>query len=133
MFTLALTFWLSALNVRYRDVGHLLNIAILVWFWATPIVYPGALVQERLAGNPLVWAAYFLNPLASIIGGMQRALYGVVTPVGGEPPHPIGVLFDVSLGWLAGVMGIVLLASIVGLYFAWAYFFSRSGDFAEEL
>src|SRR4029450_6948540 len=37
--TVALSLWFSAWNVRYRDVGHLLNIALLVWFWATPIVY----------------------------------------------------------------------------------------------
>jgi len=55
--TLALTFWLAALNVRYRDVGHLLNIAILVWFWATPIVYPGYLVQQHIQDTPWLWAA----------------------------------------------------------------------------
>jgi ABC-2 type transport system permease protein len=131
--TLALTFWLAALNVRYRDVGHLLNIAILVWFWVTPIVYPGYLVQQRIQDTPWLWAAYFLNPLTSIIGGMQRAIYGVVMPVGGDPPKPVGVLFDVSLAWLAGVMAIVLVASIVALYFTWSYYFTRSGDFAEEL
>ncbi|HEY6679000.1 MAG TPA: ABC transporter permease, partial [Actinomycetota bacterium] len=45
VFTLALTFWLAALNVRYRDIQHLLNIALLVWFWMTPIVYSGFLVK----------------------------------------------------------------------------------------
>ena len=34
------------LNVRYRDVGHLLNIALLVWFWLTPIVYAEFQVQQ---------------------------------------------------------------------------------------
>ena len=41
VFTTALTFWVSALNVRYRDVQHLIGLALLVWFWMTPIVYPG--------------------------------------------------------------------------------------------
>jgi ABC-2 type transport system permease protein len=132
-FTTALALWLSALNVRYRDVGHLLNIAILVWFWATPIVYPGALVQQHLADTPWIWTAYLLNPLVSILGGMQRALYGVVAPLGGEPPQPVPVLFDVSLAWLAGVLAVVLVASVVGLRLAWGYFFGRSGDLAEEL
>ncbi len=49
VFTTALGLWLGALNVRYRDVGHLLNIALLVWFWGTPIVYAGGLVQDKLA------------------------------------------------------------------------------------
>ena len=31
--------FVSALNVRYRDVQHLIGLALLVWFWMTPIVY----------------------------------------------------------------------------------------------
>ena len=126
-FTAALTFWLAALNVRYRDVGHLLGIALLVWFWVTPIVYAGALVQDQLVERGALWGLYFLNPLASTLGGVQRALYGVVSPDG------TAVLFDVSLGWLAEVMLAVLAVSLVALRFTWGYFFTRSGDFAEEL
>ncbi|MGZ5291394.1 MAG: ABC transporter permease [Actinomycetota bacterium] len=124
----ALTFWLAALNVRYRDVGHLLNIAILVWFWVTPIVYPGWLIQDELGDRQALWVLYFVNPLASVVGGMQRALYAVVKPPGTE-----GVLFDVSLGWLALVLTAVLLVSLVVLRLTWGYYFTRSGDFAEEL
>lgn len=126
-FSAALTFWLAAANVRYRDVGHLLGIALLVWFWITPIVYAAALVQEELEGSRALWALYFVNPLASIVGGFQRALYGVVGS--GES----AALFDVSLAWLAGMMLIVLAASLILLRLTWGYFFSRSGDFAEEL
>lgn len=131
-FTTMLTFVLAALNVRYRDVGHLLNIALLVWFWITPIVYAGALVQEHLQGNDLLGFLYFLNPLVAIVEGMHRALYGVVTvlTVDGEP---VPVLFHVSLGWLAAVLLAVVVASLVLLRFTWGLFFRRSGDFAEEL
>jgi ABC-2 type transport system permease protein len=126
-FSTALTFWLAAANVRYRDVGHLLGIALLVWFWVTPIVYAAALVQEQLEGNRVLWALYFVNPLASIVGGFQRALYGVVGS--GES----AALYDVSLAWLAAVMLVVLAASLILLRLTWGYYFTRSGDFAEEL
>ena len=126
-FSTALTLWLAAADVRYRDVGHLLGIALLVWFWVTPIVYAAGLVQEQLEGNRVLWTLYFLNPLASIVGGFQRALYGVVGS--GES----AALFDVSLAWLAGVMAVVLAASMILLRLTWGYFFTRSGDFAEEL
>jgi ABC-2 type transport system permease protein len=126
-FTAAMTFWLAALNVRYRDVGHLLNIAILVWFWVTPIVYAGAVVQEKLSGHELLWALYLANPLTPIVAGMQRALYGDPSPDG------IPVLFDVSIGWLALALVVVLVLSLAAIRFTWGYFFSRSGDFAEEL
>jgi len=126
-FTAAATFWLAALNVRYRDVGHLLGIALLVWFWVTPIVYAGALVQDQLVDRGALWPLSFVNPLASTLGGIQRALYGIVSPEGTP------VLYDVSLGWLAAVIGAVLLVSLAALRLTWGYFFTRSGDFAEEL
>jgi ABC-2 type transport system permease protein len=133
VFTLALTFWLAALNVRYRDIQHLLNIALLVWFWMTPIVYSGFLVQHLLSGTKILgvsrWGLFLANPLASISMGFQRALYGVVQPPGAVRP----VLPDVSLAWLAGVLAIVLAASLVFLLYTWRRFFELSGDFAEEL
>ncbi len=128
-FTTAVTFWVAALNVRYRDVGHLLNIAVLVWFWASPIVYPEWLVQDKLLPHGILWPLYFANPLTSIFGGMHRALYAVVHPAAAPDP----VLFEVSLPWLALVLGAVLVLSLGMLWLTWRYFFSRSGDFAEEL
>ena len=56
-------------------------------------------------------------------------MYGVVHPPDSAEP----VLFNVSLGWLATVLAVVLIASLVLLRLAWGYFFARSGDFAEEL
>jgi ABC-2 type transport system permease protein len=131
--TVTLSLWFSALNVRYRDVGHLLNIALLVWFWATPIVYAEFQVQDLAQrgtwfGIPRL-AFYMLNPMVDVVAGFHRALYVFVQPVATQEP----VLFDGSLGWVAGVLTITLVVSLVGLRLAWGYFFNRSGDFAEEL
>jgi ABC-2 type transport system permease protein len=131
--TVALSLWFSALNVRYRDVGHLLNIALLVWFWASPIVY--AEFQVQRLSEPGTWfgipqlAYYLLNPMVDVVAGFHRALYVFVEPVAAREP----VLFDGSLGWVAGILTITLVVSLVGLRLAWGYFFNRSGDFAEEL
>ena len=133
VFTASLTFWVAALNVRYRDVGHLLNLALLVWFWATPIVYQGWLVQQKLQGFLILgidaWFLYLLNPVAVIVLGFQRALYAVVQPEGGGDP----VLPVMDLSTLAGALLAVLVVSIALLFLAWRSFFRRSGDFAEEL
>lgn len=133
--TTTLALWFAALNVRYRDVGHLLNIALLVWFWATPIVYAAHQVQDlaesgsrTILGVP-AFALYLLNPLVGIVAGFQRALYGFVQ----HPDATEAVLFTESLGWYAAVLGAILVVSVVILRLAWGYFFSRSGDFAEEL
>lgn len=131
--TTAIVLWLAAANVRYRDVQHLLGIGLLVWFWFTPIVYAGALVSGALAERTVLgiglWDLFLLNPMTPIVLGFQRALYGVVTPAGAGGP----VLPDVSLGWLAGILGLVLVLGLVALRFTWGRFFDRSGDFAEDL
>jgi len=140
LFTVAVTFLVAALNVRYRDIQHLLNLALLVWFWMTPVVYAGARVQQmgaehRLSGIDL-FNVYLLNPMASIVFGFQRALYAAVSPIGklsGGGVSPVDVLPGVSMGWLTGVLAIVAVSSLVLLWLTWRVFFRLSGDFAEEL
>ena len=132
VFTTAATLWLSALNVKYRDIGHLLSLGLLVWFWLTPIVYQGYLVQLGFAGDRVLgidaWSLYVLNPLTTIVLAAQRALYGTGIVNGGEP-----VLPTVGVGWHAATLAVLLAVSIGLLFLAWRSFFHRSGDFAEEL
>ena len=127
----AITLWTAAVNVRYRDVGHLLNLGLLVWFWMTPIVYQAALVQDALAGREVagisLWNLYLLNPLTPIVLGFQRALYGDPLQQGMQ------VLPDVSVAWQAGLLAVVLAVALGLLLLSWRTFFRRSGDFAEEL
>jgi len=129
--TTALTLWVSAMNVRYRDVGHLLNLGLLVWFWLTPIVYQAFLVKQKLAGTSILgfdaWRLYLLNPMTTVILGFQRALYGA-GPAGAQP-----VLPPVGLGWHVTTLSILAVVSASLLLLAWRSFFHRSGDFAEEL
>jgi len=131
VFTTAITLWTAAVNVRYRDVGHLLNLGLLVWFWMTPIVYQAALVQQTIGDRAIAgvssWHLYLANPLTPIVLGFQRALYGDPVQDG------VQVLPDVSAAWQAGLLALVLTASFALLYGAWRSFFRRSGDFAEEL
>ena len=127
-FTTAMTFLVAALNVRYRDVQHLLGLGLLVWFWMTPIVYQGFLVQDKLQAvsiGPLTaWQAYLLNPAATIVFGFQQALY---EDVQGD------ILPAFSMGELGWMLGVVIAVSTVLLYVTWRLYFSMSGDFAEEL
>src|SRR4029077_15208162 len=67
LFSVALTAVVSSLNVRYRDVQHLIGLALPVWFWLTPIVYPIGRVYDKLSKstNSLaigVWYVYLANP-----------------------------------------------------------------------
>ena len=62
--------WLSAINVKYRDVTHALPFLMQVWMYATPVVYPASLVPEKYR---LLLA---LNPLAGIIEAYRATTLG---------------------------------------------------------
>ena len=65
---LAAGLWLSALNVKYRDVGHTLPFLIQIWLYASPVAYSVALIPEK-------WRlVYGLNPMAGAIEGFRWAL-----------------------------------------------------------
>lgn len=71
---LSVSLWLSALNVRYRDVGHVLPFLLQFWMFASPIVYPASLVPER-------WRLlYSLNPMVGVIEGFRWCLLGYHPP-----------------------------------------------------
>jgi lipopolysaccharide transport system permease protein len=71
---LSLGLWLSALNVRYRDVGHAVPFLVQVWMFSSPIAYPVSLVPEN-------WRLlYSLNPLVGVIEGFRWALLGKESP-----------------------------------------------------
>lgn len=60
--------WLSALNVRYRDIRHAVPFLLQIWMYATPIVYPLSIVPARWR-----WAVA-LNPMAGIVEGYRSAV-----------------------------------------------------------
>ncbi len=68
--SVAVTLWLSALNVRYRDVQYTVPFLSQAWFFATPVIY-GALVFP-LSVRP--WLG--LNPMAGVVQGFRWALFG---------------------------------------------------------
>ena len=132
VFTLAVTLWVAALNVRYRDVQHLLNLGLLVWFWITPIVYPSGLVQQYLdrGKSPVAVEPVPAEPARdrSCSGSSGRCTASV------SPRRRRTVLPDVSLAVAgrhaaarAGACSLLLLS------YTWRLFFRLSGDFAEEL
>jgi lipopolysaccharide transport system permease protein len=71
---LAVSLWLSALCVRYRDVGVVIPFLLQVWLYASPVAYPTSVVPDR-------WRAlYALNPMAATIDGCRWSLLGTGRP-----------------------------------------------------
>ncbi len=61
--------WLSALNVKYRDIRYALPFLIQLWMFASPVIYPSSIVPDKWR-----WALW-LNPLTGIIEGFRAALF----------------------------------------------------------
>jgi lipopolysaccharide transport system permease protein len=62
--------WLSALNVKYRDVRFALPFIVQLWMFVSPVIYPPSMVPERFR-----WLLT-LNPLTGIIDGYRASLFG---------------------------------------------------------
>jgi lipopolysaccharide transport system permease protein len=61
--------WMSALNVKYRDVRFALPFIVQLWLFASSVVVPSTVVPERLR-----WLLY-LNPMSAFIEGCRAALF----------------------------------------------------------
>jgi lipopolysaccharide transport system permease protein len=71
---LALGLWLGPMNVRFRDIKHIIPFMIQIWMYASPIVFPMSVVPEK-------WRLiYSLNPMVGVIEGFRWALLGKGNP-----------------------------------------------------
>ncbi|MBA2625424.1 MAG: ABC transporter permease [Acidimicrobiia bacterium] len=128
----ALGIGLGALNVPLRDTSHLLELALLAWFWVTPIVYQYRLVGDRIGP----WL--LLNPMTPVVLAFQRAIYGRVEGAGGsdrlgEAAVSAGILPDEPILWYLGSVAVLGVVAVVLLVGAMWLFGRLEGDFAEEL
>lgn len=93
---LSVGLWLSALNVRYRDVRYTINFLVQFWLFATPVAYPSSIVPQQ-------WRLlYGLNPMVGVVDGFRWAMLG-------QPESPGSPL-------LVSVI-VVLVLLIGGLYY----------------
>ncbi|HJR76164.1 MAG TPA: ABC transporter permease [Nitrospiraceae bacterium] len=100
--------WLSAMNVKYRDVGHVVPMFIQLWMFVSPIIYPMSAVPE--SWRPL----YALNPVVSVVQGFRWALL----------PG-----FEANFSAFASSLAIVVTVFVGGLI----YFRSMERTFADVI
>ena len=74
----AVSLWLSALNVLYRDVQYIIPFLVQLWMFVSPVIYP----ISSIPAGPLR-VAFALNPMTGVIGGFRWALLGQQLPPGG--------------------------------------------------
>ena len=97
---LSVGLWLSALNVKYRDVRYTVPFLAQTWMFATPVAYPTSIVPE--AWRPI----YALNPMVGVVDGFRWAILGT-----GDAP---------------GITPLVSAASVAALFVGGLYFFRRT-------
>jgi ABC-2 type transport system permease protein len=116
VFALGIAFFLSAVNVKYRDTSHIWEIIMQAAFYATPIIYPLSIViaKSRIAAKILL-----LNPVAQAI---QGARYSLIT----KQTITIQTLYH--HGWLIIVPIIIVIVVFIG---GALYFRKNSKYFAE--
>jgi len=99
--------WLSALNVRYRDVQHAIGPLMQIWLFASPVAYPASLLN----GWPAM--VYAVNPMAGLLGIARWSVLGTPWP-----------------GWPAAI-SLVTLLTVLGT--GLAYFTRAERSFADVI
>jgi lipopolysaccharide transport system permease protein len=105
---LGVALWLSAINVKYRDVNYALPFLTQFWLFISPVAYSASVISEK-------WQlVYSLNPMAGVVNGFRWALLGA-----GNGP-------DVAL-WISVTISLLVLVS--GLF----YFRNMERTFADTI
>lgn len=118
-FALALAFFLSAVNVRYRDIGHIWEVLLQAVFYATPIIYP---LQMVLQYNDFAGHFLMLSPIAVLFQNARAQL------VGHENVITADQLFSNPL-WLMLPYAIIVVTIFVSTW----YFRKNQAKFAEQV
>lgn len=84
VFTIGLSLLTASLNVRYRDINFMVQLAVMLWFYATPVIYSLNLLPENF------WPLFYLNPMTFIIELFHHALMGL--PITLIEFSPVGLL-----------------------------------------
>jgi lipopolysaccharide transport system permease protein len=91
--SIAVTLWLSALNVKYRDVQYTVPFLSQAWFFATPVAYSALVFPAHLR----MWIG--VNPMAGVVQGFRWAIIGHQA---GQVGHLMLLSFGVMLLLLVG-------------------------------
>lgn len=123
----ALSVMLAALNVKARDTQHLLDLAMLAWFWLTPIIYEYARGASGIDGKGLPAGLMLINPITPVVICFQRALYGR------SFVDQTLLLPDNGPLWYLRNVAIVFVVSVGLLCVALRAFDRAEANFAEDL
>jgi len=94
IFASGLSLITSAYNVFYRDINFIVQAVILIWFYATPIIYPFSAIPSNYQ------TIFYLNPLLTLFSLLQKPLVEVNLPLSLVLIHVLIILLTLILGWI---------------------------------
>ncbi len=112
-FAFGLGMMLSVVNLKLRDIGHLIGVGLQLYFYATPIIYPAALVDEKFPDGHALRPWLVNNPMAAFVDAFRDVLWQL------QPP-PLSRWLTM-LAWTVGAL-------VVG----WLWFRDRAYLVGEE-
>jgi lipopolysaccharide transport system permease protein len=92
---LGVALFLSAVNVRYRDVPYAIPFMLQLWMWLSPVAYAVTALPERFQ-----WI-FALNPMTGVINGFRWSLLGTPAPSPGQLALSVAAAILFFLGGLA--------------------------------
>lgn len=120
IYSVAFGLLLAALNVYMRDIQYLVDVALMVLMWASPIVYSWKMVKNVIK-SPILLELYTNNPLTLAVLGFQRSLW-----IGGQgtAEYPGGLMLRLAIAAVIGLVLIVIFHRV---------FTRLQGNFAQAL
>ena len=117
LLALGLAFYLSALNVKYRDTIHIWEIIMQAAFYATPIIYPLSIV---VAKSGAIAKLLLMNPVAQAI---QDARYVLIT----KESITVSTIFN------NGIYNLIPFAITIVIFIAGTLYFKRHSKYFAEM
>jgi ABC-type polysaccharide/polyol phosphate export permease len=124
IFTLAIAFAVSTLNVFYRDIGNLSRHVLRLWFYLSPALYGQATIDGLKANHADLFAIMQLNPFYTLFTAYRSVIYGTETANNGSLP-------PMAPDW--GALGMLAAGSLVFLLLATIFFKRIEPTFAKVL
>ncbi|CAI9392744.1 ABC transporter permease [Microbacterium sp. T2.11-28] len=116
-FVVGLGLFFSAVNVRFRDAGNVVEIIRTIATWSVPILYSWAMVAEAAKDIPWLFHLYMSNPLAVAVELFHHAFWATLPGVQAHRPAPANLMWAPGFEWhLLAAGGVIVFSLVVGQY-----------------
>lgn len=133
LITASVAVLMSGITVYMRDMKHLMEVALMLWFWLTPVVYSYSNSMAAQLKSHGLLAIYFFNPITWIVLTFQRIFYVTQVAVSPKTTTMIHVLPNWPLSTYVE-MNVALLGFSIILFFVAESLFGRlEVNFESEL